>query len=474
MCGESFQRMRARAQLGLLGACGALLVASAAHAHDSPFGTGLFFRDPQLLVRSNRGLIWSADGKSGFQLLCNEALGINTSEVPGIAARSDGRWVIASSHGVMLASADFCALQPVASLDAVAVPALGTDPSDAQRLYASTGQSGIEDGLFLSTDQGTTFATYGMHAQNRVYDHLLVSALDPTWLEVSGLRLAPDMASFIYFFGSSTDRGVSFTAHDFTLGSMEYGIALLGLHPKTRGTLFAAALADQTNVSRDRIMQSTDYGQSWKDLATVHRVEAFASDDTGNTLWVGARDGLWRSADAGKTWKQLQTDPVYCLARRGGRLYLCDSHMILGGVGYSDDGGTTVTSLLRFTQVTTQVSCPFDSKVAIACSGAWGDWQRELAQGFAPDGGVARSDASAGKADAGHLATDAGSAPDGGGIKPDGGASAPPQRVGCSCRVAGQAGATTQLPRLFRVLALLAGLGAVRRWRQPRGRLRAS
>ncbi|HEX7477687.1 MAG TPA: hypothetical protein VF331_07760 [Polyangiales bacterium] len=431
-----------------------------AQAHDPPLGTGLFARDPGLLIRSNRGLLWSPNGTSDFRLLCNEALGITTTEVPSIVARSDGRWVIGTSHGVMLASADLCSLQPVASLTAQAVPALVVDPKDAARLYASTGQAGITDGLQLSTDQGTSFAPYGNQAQNRVYDHVAVSAADPTWLEISGLRVAPDMASLSYFFGSSTDRGLTFTHHDFPLAADEYAIALLGLHPTMRGTAYAAVQADQTTDSQDRIIRSTDFGQSWSDLARAHRVEAFAIDDTGKTLWVGARDGLWRSRDAGASFEHVQTDPVFCLLRRGARLYVCDEHANIAGVSVSDDAGDTLTPLMHFTDVTKMITCPVSSSTAIACAGPWGDWERELAIGFVLDGGMPRSDAGQASADAG-LARDAAAIP---GDAAAGAARA--KATGCACMVSARGG--TRL-RGGSALLLLAAAAGARLRRRRRG-----
>jgi hypothetical protein len=326
-------------------------------------------------------------------------------------------------------------MQPVASLDAVAVPALAADPSDAKRVYASTGQSGVEDGLYLSTDQGSSFAAYGARAKDRVYDDLLISAQDSSWLQISGLRLAPDMASLIFFFGYSSDRGLTFTHYDFTLASTESGLRLLGLHPKTSGTVFGLVQADETTDSHDRVLLSADFGKTWKDLLTAHRVEAFVSDDTGTKLWVGARDGLWRSSDAGKTWQHPQAEPVHCLLRRGSRLYACDEHHTLAGVSFSDDNGDSMQALMHFTDVTQMVGCPVTSSVAIACSGPWADWQRELAIGFGLDGGVANKDA-------GSLtgARDASTQTDAQATNPDAGLPLPrgKQATGCSCRVGSQ------------------------------------
>ncbi|HEX2679108.1 MAG TPA: hypothetical protein VHM19_20805 [Polyangiales bacterium] len=411
-----------------------LLCSTSALAHDPPRGNGVWHVNGTWLIRTNRGLVISHDDAKTFQLLCNEALGINTAEIPGVVTQGDG-FLIGTSRGLLRASADLCTLDPVAPIDQVAVPAVARDPSDAERVLASTGQSGFDNGLFASTDDGATFSAYGAHTMTRIYDYLFVSPASSSVLYASGLRERSDMMGFDRFFAESTDSGKTFTEHTFQLHDDEYSLELLGAHPTDTATCFGVAHADLGVGVKDRFLVSHDHAATFMEPLQVDKLSGFATDATGDTLWVAARAGLWRSKDAGKTFEQLTSDESYCVVRDGARLLVCDVRDGTPGLSVSDNDGNTLMRVMKFTDVQTMVPCDVTSKVAIACAGPWGDWRRELQLGFQLDGGVITP-----LRDAGTSASDAGRARDSGVViakQPDAGTSVKHDSGGCSCSVRG-------------------------------------
>ncbi len=430
-----------------------LLVCAKAFAHDPPHGSGVIRQGQSVLVRTNRGLVLSHDGSTGFQLLCNEALGINTSEIPSVAARSGGGYLIGTSHGLLSASADLCTIDAVAPLDMIAVPALAQDPNDAKHLVASTGQANVKNGLYTSEDGGTTFSSTGPRVTDFIYDHLQVSPLGKDVLLASGLRLRADMMGFDWFFAESTDAGKSFTQHPFSLHDDEYALELLGADPTSTAAVFGVAHAELGIGVLDRFLVSHDHAAAFTSPLGVDRLSAFAITEDAKTLWVGGRNGFWRSRDGGKTFTQLTTRAGECAALYGTTLYVCDERAGTAGLSVSTDEGDTLTTVMAFTDVTTMVPCPLDSKVAIACSGPFSDWRRELMLGFQLDGGVPRSDAGAGLGDAGASSAGTGATDAAGSAKKHGGS-------GCA----------TALPPHDRTApsTSLSGLGVLILWRVRR------
>jgi hypothetical protein len=448
-----------------------------AFAHDPPLGTGVFRAGKRLLIRTNRGLISSADGVADFRLLCNEALGISTTEVPSILPRADGQWLIGTSRGLFLASDDLCSISTVAPLVSCPVPALAQDPAHAATIYASTSSTTAANDLYTSTDNGTTFAARGAQMQGAFYTHLLVSPVTAQRLFATLKRQRSDGKTFDVFFAISNDAGDSFSEVPFALGANEYAIDLLGAHPTSSNIVFGAAHAYLGTKYLDRLLVSTDSGSTWTNPLSLPTVDAFAVQATGGTMWLGSVAGLWRSNDNAQTFTQVQQHPIYCLSATDDQLYVCDGSSITGGLSVSNDQGETLTPIMRFSQVTGPAYCSETADVSRLCASAWSDWQRELTptpvDAGAPDASVVSGDAAAGTGgsdasiDAAVAVLDAqASAPADAGTSPAQDASVRSPAAahgGCSCDVASRA--THDAP--FETSALLCfGWLWLRRWRR--------
>jgi hypothetical protein len=376
-----------------------VLMSSRALAHDLPRGTGVFQQGSRLLVRSTRGLLTGVERTGDFRLLCNEALGIETYEVPSIVPRADGRWLIGTSHGLLLASADLCSLDPLPPLGTTPIGALAQDPSDSDVIYATTANAAASNGLYESRDNGLHFAAYGDQTHDEFFSQLRLSASDAQRLCASGRKPSASAPSgFAAVFAHSEDRGLHFAVRDIALGPNEYGFELFGTTLPEPADVLGVVHAYLGIAANDRLVVSHDTGQSWVDALSAPAIAAFAQRAVDHTLWLGAASGLWRSTDGASTLTQVGARPVSCLAAVASQLYVCEASGASAGLSVSDDDGVTLRRVMSFADVVGMLACPSTANVTRMCQSAWSDWQRELMPAMSSD---------AGAADSGKILTDA-------------------------------------------------------------------
>lgn len=345
-----------------------VLTATPVFAHDPPLGTGVFQHAGRYLVRTNRGLLLDVsqhEGESDYRLLCNEALGIDVYETPSIALRADGRWLVGTSQGLSVLSADACTLTPLPPLAATGVSALQQDPFDAAQLWAASGA-----GLYGSADTGLSFTELA----EPVFGELLASPAVPKLLYATG-NDGQVSARSVYFARAADAE--HFETFAFDLGDNEYGIDLLGAHPTQGDVVFAAAHAYIGTHFLDRFLISHDGARTWDTSLSAPVIAGLAFGE-GAVMWLGATDGLRRSTDQAQTWTLQHEDPVSCVVRDGSRLIVCDGAAAEGGVSVSDDEGATFGSILRFRQVNARLDCAPSDMVARMCQVPWSDWQKEI------------------------------------------------------------------------------------------------
>ena len=359
-------------------------------AHDPPHGSGVFQSDTRTLLRSNRGLLTQSDPNGEWRLLCNEALAIETYEVPSIVARTDGRWLIGTSHGLLVASPDLCTLAVVAPLASTPIGTLLQAADDASLVYASSARDNGGNGLYESRDNGETFSAYGAQTQAEMWLRMQFGSSDPQRIYASGRIPNPAAATgYSALFGLSNDRGQHFTQTAISIGTDEYGFELLGAVDGTPAAIYGVVHAYLGTLTPDRALVSHDSGQHWDTLLETTHVDAFAMRAADGVAWVGSGAGLWRIDAAAGELQQVQTQPVFCLSHEAGALYVCDGEGASGGLAISRDDGMSLERSMRFSQVVGLVNCPPASDVARSCQTAWSDWQRELPPVAVPDAGAA-------------------------------------------------------------------------------------
>ncbi|GAC1649524.1 MAG: hypothetical protein NVS4B8_23150 [Herpetosiphon sp.] len=203
-----------------------------------------------------------------------------------------------------------------------AVGALAVAPSDANVIYAGTGETTIRidvsygDGVYKSTDAGTTWQHVGL-ADTRFIGKTRVHPTNADLVYVAALGHA---------FGPNEERGV-YKSED---GGANW-----------RRVLHTSDRAGAVDLSIDATNPRRLYAAIWE----AHR--SFSDIVSG-----GPGSGLWRSTDGGETWSDLSERPgmpvglkgkigVVASPAKAGRVWALIEYTTEGGLYRSDDGGDT-------------------------------------------------------------------------------------------------------------------------------------
>ena len=428
---------------------GALLVLahgpSAVRAHAGPQVRGITLARAQApnLLLSNRGLMFGPPGDSTWRLMCNEALGITTAELPEVVQFEDGRLLAACSAGLRESRNGGCDWQPIAPFQMINAPALTRDPSQPNRLYLTTFAPG-QAALRVSEDGGTSWQQLAAAGDDEFLRDVRVAPSQPDRLYVRGLQCGS--GGFKYSTWSSRDRGKNWDKRPIDIPRGESDFRLLAVSPKNPDLIVAKAEASNPVQTPERLLVSNDAGANYRSPISLHVLNAAVFSADGKQLWVGSDDGLFVSSDDGESFVQVgPAQYVDSLLAADGKLYLGGYYLGVSagttGVGVSSDGGQSFETWMQLTQVTQPAQCAPTTMTGTLCEALWLDWEREILSAVAGapaagSGGSGAAGAAAGGAGgAGAAAAGAGvggaaaagmSAP----AKTGGGCSAAPARDG--------------------------------------------
>lgn len=334
-------------------------------AHEPPYGTGVYARGEQLVVRNTRGLVFSRGSELRF--LCNEALGVAEYDAPSVILREDQSLLVGSSTGLWRVSSNLCEIDRSDALPILHVNALRLAPDDSAHIYAAT-----ELGLYESRDEGQSFTQLEPHA----FDSLELPASDQGSVYAAGKLASAAGQPQAYFAHGQRERG--FELQEFALDANEYGVELLGSDARR---IFAVAHAYLGTQFKDRLLVSNDSAHTWQSPLSALSISAFSIDAALGSHLLASAEGLWRISDLDSSMVLLHPAAVSCLARVSRRLLLCDGAGPDGGLSQSSDEGEHWRSVLRWNQLTGLAECPSDSPAVAMCQLAWDDWQREMPAG---------------------------------------------------------------------------------------------
>lgn len=212
---------------------------------------------------------------------------------------------------------------------APSIGAIAVAPSDANVIYAGTGEACIRgdiingNGVYKSTDAGKTWTFAGLR-ETRAIGRIAVHPRNPDIAYVAALG---------HVFGANPERGVYRT----TDGGKNWTRVLykdensggidLSLDPANPNVIFASLWqARRTPWGMDSggpgsgLYRSTDGGTTWKHLSghglpegTLGRI-GVAVAYSGNRVWAlveAEKGGLFRSDDGGDTWTLTNSDRQY-------------------------------------------------------------------------------------------------------------------------------------------------------------------
>ncbi|HEY2733284.1 MAG TPA: hypothetical protein VGI70_04830 [Polyangiales bacterium] len=354
-----------------------------ARAHAGPQVSDMLFspKDQTPVLISNRGLIFGSGGPKDWSLMCNEAVGVSTSEVPPMVDFADGRIMAATTNGLLVTSDSGCSWQGVDPYGMQSTPSIAQSPSDPQRLYIATYGPGMS-ALRTSGDAGKTWDS-------------ILPASDSTYLQY--IRIAPSMAERIYArsldFGGdggfhyqvlrSDDAGKSWQRYDIAVSDSETDLVLLGVSPFNPDEVIAMAQAADPIGDKERLLVSHDAGKTFANVGMFSVITQVLWSSDKQSIYVASDEGLLKSTDDGATFARVGVaEYLSCVIEHDDVILTCGYYKSIPegsiGIGMSSDGGETFTEYMDLNNVRMPLSCPASAPTASTCAPLWVDWQREI------------------------------------------------------------------------------------------------
>jgi photosystem II stability/assembly factor-like uncharacterized protein len=426
--------------------------------------------------------------------MCNEALGVNTAEIPELANFADGRILAATSMGLKFTTDQGCNWQGVEPYGTVSSPALAQDANDPQRLFVTTFGDGGQSGVSTSRDGGKSWERIFSVADMEYLRYLLIAPSQPERIYVRSLSFGTG-SDFRYQTLRSDDAGKTWARFDVAvMNDTETDFVLLGVSPDDPDLLIAMAEAADPITNKERLLVSRDAGKTFEQVGSIQVITAVTWSSDRKSIYVAADEGLLRSTDNAQSFARVgPAEYVSCVEEHDGLLLACGYYHGVAagypGIGVSTDGGETFSTWMALNTVLTPVQCDAQAPTSATCAPLWVDWQREIlgtvsgqAAGVGGAGGQrgSASGTGAGRAGSGVPETDAGVAAGSGGRS---GAGAGSDAAGtsskkldtssCGCR---SVGSRDSALRPFALCAIAVFLAVWRRRRSARrfARLRAS
>ncbi|HVT08410.1 MAG TPA: hypothetical protein VHO67_13205, partial [Polyangia bacterium] len=360
-------------------------------AHPPPLGTGLWWlpsaggggagSGERLVVRTPRGFLFeAAPSTHDMRFLCNEAVGIQDGEDASLAlAGGDDLLITTFANGIMHSALDACRWSGVTGV--MATPAFDVTVVSSGSAWTAYVVSGTPNqGQHFWAGQNGNWSPMANSAYP--YTRVRVAPSNPARVYLSGIA-ATAAGTAVHRLGVSNDGGKTVTDQLIALGPNDLQARVLEVDPARPDHVYVYVESNSAELP-ERILCSTDGGQSFTAGPTMRQIQGFAQSGDGTRVWVGGQEGLSRSTDGGATFSAPAGSAityVSCLAFHGGRLYACGVLANQLVVAVSDDFGDSFTKIFSFDQVKQTPDCP-----AVDGGGAPGDvcaasldhWRSEL------------------------------------------------------------------------------------------------
>jgi photosystem II stability/assembly factor-like uncharacterized protein len=385
----------ARLSLSLLCA-GSLLVPVRAGAHAPPLGSRLIrdAADRYSVLVANRGLFFRDHERESWRMLCNEALEINTAEVPGVALLPSGELMVASTAGLRKSADQGCNWSDVDGLGSTSTPAFAQGSTPGTFFVATYDASGAR--LLVTRDGAQQWSELIALPSNDYVDSLLV-ATDPSWIYAAGTTFNAGSPPS-HFVLRSRDGGSSWTRLELSLQPTDYRARLLAIDPRRPQVVVMTTVTLNPKTEPSRVLLSRDEGQRFEQVYGDLEVASATFGDDGG-LWIASQSGLIHSDATLSSFERTSSATnLGCAMEDGDRVLVCGHYAgpetRASGVGVSLDEGRSFTTLFDFDTVREPVSCASETRTAAVCAPLWRDWQVEM---FLPvaDAGVSDGPASA-------------------------------------------------------------------------------
>jgi MYXO-CTERM domain-containing protein len=380
-------------------------------------------------VRTTFGVILSSDGGATWQWLCEDAMGItSTNADPTIGFTQAGALISADQGDGLARSTDFGCGWTSSSVVAHDKGGFFDDlvvRPDAPHTALAL-NSGHIDGttdnltqLFATPDDGATWAPHGVALDPKILaDTVEVSPSDPKRIYVSGVRGdGPARTASLFV---SRDDGGTWEEHAVPFDpSLESGVFVSGVDPANADVVYVRTawqgLVPQTPpiTKPARLLVTTDAGKNFK-VAYSGQGPLFGFALTNGKVYVGGpQDGLRVASQNDLAFQQTSDAKIQGLMAQGGALWAASnlvSGFILGTT--TDDGAHWDKKLEKLCDIKGPLACAPGAQAA-TCPAQWPKLHDDLFlcdYDAAPDGGPTPK------------------GPDGGAVTPG-----PSSRSGCGC-----------------------------------------
>jgi photosystem II stability/assembly factor-like uncharacterized protein len=358
--------------------------------------------DPKHIVaRTTFGFVESRDGGKQWVWTCEEIIGKIASEDPPFAVSGDGSVVVAVPfEGVSVTHDHGCTWTraPAPLLGQLAVD-VTLDPSDLASLVVltSTNDTSPDAGpnapqqflnLVVETkDNGVTWGLRGVPlARDFIAATIEIARSDPNRIYASGVFGEPRQAGI----ERSEDGGKTWTRTLVPSGSDLGSVYISAVDAQNADRLFVRVLRQAdiaTNRTPTTLLESTDKGSSWREVATTDEsMLGFALSPDGTQLAYGTiGQGVFLGpSDGSAPLAKVSDVQNRCLTWSAAGLYACGTDLGRDppatmssaqppqtfAIGLSHDLGKSYDTLFKLFQ-TCPATCPDESRFNTVCRTVW-------------------------------------------------------------------------------------------------------
>jgi photosystem II stability/assembly factor-like uncharacterized protein len=346
----------------------------------------------QLWLRSNYGLLTSADGGASWDWICEAGVGYSGRQDPMVAVTADGKVLVAAEEGLFATSDRGCSwsANPDIGRKNVLDIALESDRRHVLALVYVPADTHYDLALFRSDANAEHFSAVGSPLSETLLGETLDPApSDPDRIYVTGAPLNPGSAGDGAVLLRSLDAGETWESVPIPGASRTSPAFIAAVHPTNPDIVYVRVQTTTSNGAAESFLLYTDdAGESFRE---VFRGSAdmlgFSLGADGNEVLVGLGDsydfiggrtadpaalGIYRAAVPEFSFERLFSGHVGCLTRSNAGLFVCGNDDGRSGfiLGSSDDGGRTVSSLLGLGSVRGPLAC---GTTGAACEFVWQD-----------------------------------------------------------------------------------------------------
>lgn len=368
--------------------------------------------DHDIVLVTNRGLIFADTETHRFRLMCHQALGVGVGDLPRVAYLADGSLIAATTPGLQVSSDGGCSWRGVQPLAAIQTPALAQHPQARDTLYVASFGPGAS-AIRVTRDAGKTWESALALADNEFTHSLSIAAADPRRLYGTGVSF--DASSMSHYLLRSADGGVTWERSPLVLGPGEEHASVVAIHPSNADEVLIKTTALEPELSPERLLLSRDRGEHFEQVFADNLIAHASYGENALSVWVSDAQGLWRSTDGMQNFARHGPGRwMTFAAERESHLWGCGQFAGLGGaaegVGLALKLDDPFSSWMDFHDVNEPIACGAQAPSSLACDFAWAHWQVEVLgytdAGVPPDAGSAGT----GGVDAGSSAGSAGAA----------------------------------------------------------------